>query len=811
MASTASPTPWPLRLLDRFLQERNIRWLLAAGAVILLASSLMLISNHWGAYTPTWQYLIMLAYTGLIHIAAGWTATRLSLPRTAVALRALTVLLIPVLFLALAWLTLSGEPLLAWPLLALTTVLALPIARQHFSTLLHGVPNTYLVCYLLLSVSGTLLAWLPSPWMPLAISLLWLVVTVGTVKINRHLFWLNEHTREPRIFAFFPAALLIGQWLTLSRLHWVEGLSLEVLGLMATLLALPILLSADAISQVYRQRSGGLIRQQPVIVAVPLLLGLGLCAIALCMSLAALWLDASPLLTLPTGLLISLMIAWVAWRSDQAVLAWLAYSSLWLFTGMHWLAHTDFAPYSLGMVWTVMAIPLLPLASRLTGAMAQATHRFAVTLLWAQVLLALLVYAPTLFIAALLAVLALCRLGAAIRGDHALALLTWLWLGQGMGWWVDAQSFGELWRSADLPAMPWLALVAALLAWAWQQAPPSRLADGQCLGLRLVVAMALFACLDLMPLNALSLAAVSAALLLTAAAEMQHACRERSVARTWIGLGLAASVLLVLWWHGQLTLSATWGPWLMVLSAALLAGLARLAAYARTGSMVLRQPLTQIAWALPLLAVTLVLWRYLGGWPPVAGGDSLLVLCVAAGYGGYGYTQARKEPMVLALVLINLLLAMLWLEFNWHDPQLYLIPLGLSLLSLRWLLAAELPENVHQPLVYLGALMILLSPLWTMLSGSWLPIFTLMLLAVAVMLLGIALRTRALLYTGGGFLLADVLIMVVRGGIDHPSLLWFAGLLLGLSVLSLGAVAEQHRERLILRLQQLSAHLSTWQ
>jgi hypothetical protein len=811
MASTASPTPWPLRLLDSFLQERNIRWLLAAGAVILLASSLMLISNHWGTYTPTWQYLIMLAYTGLIHIAAGWTATRLSLPRTAVALRALTVLLIPVLFLALAWLTLSGESLLAWPLLLLTTVLALPIASQHFSSLLQGVPGTYLVCYMLLAVSGALLAWLPDTLAPLALAVLWLLVTVGTVKINRHLFWLHEQTREPRIFAFFPVALLIGQLLTLSGLHLAALWSLHVSGLLMTLLAVPILLTADAISQVYRQRSGGLIRQQPVIVAVPLLVGLGLCSIALSLLVAALFVGAAPLLIMPTALLVTLMIGGLAWRSDQAVLAWIAYGGLWLLAGVQWLLYTPLPLSVLSLVWTLMAIPLLPLASRLTGAMAQATHHFAVTVLLVQALLALGVYAPSLWIAGALAVVALYRLGAALRGDHALALLTWQLLGQGSAWQVGVSSFGGLWLSSALPIMPWLAISAALLGMVWQQARTSLLAEWQSQGLRVVTAVALLACLELPVLNSLQLTAVSAALLLTAGAELQHACRERSVARTWIGLGLAASVLLVLWWHGQLTISGIWGPWLMVLSAVLLAGLAHLAAYFSTGGVVLRQALTQIALALPLLAATVVLWRHLSGWPPVVGGNSLLVLCVAGGYGGYGYSQARKGPVVLALVLINLLLAMLWLEFNWHDPQLYLIPLGLTLLSLRWLLAAELPENVHQPLVYLGALIILLSPLWTMLSGSWLPMFTLMLLAVAVMLLGIALRTRALLYTGGGFLLADVLTMVVRGGIDHPSLLWLAGLLLGLSVLSLGAVAEQHRERLITRLQQLAAHLSTWQ
>ena len=58
-----------LRFLDSFLQESNIKWLLAIGAVILLGSSLMLVSSHWGEYPPIWQYLIMLAYTGFIYLA----------------------------------------------------------------------------------------------------------------------------------------------------------------------------------------------------------------------------------------------------------------------------------------------------------------------------------------------------------------------------------------------------------------------------------------------------------------------------------------------------------------------------------------------------------------------------------------------------------------------------------------------------------------------------------------------------------------------------------------------------------------------
>src|SRR5262245_32421656 len=40
------------RFLDGFLQERNIQWVLAAGMIIVLGSTLMLVVTHWEDYTP---------------------------------------------------------------------------------------------------------------------------------------------------------------------------------------------------------------------------------------------------------------------------------------------------------------------------------------------------------------------------------------------------------------------------------------------------------------------------------------------------------------------------------------------------------------------------------------------------------------------------------------------------------------------------------------------------------------------------------------------------------------------------------------
>ena len=47
--------------LEAFLQERNIRWMLGIGVLILLGSSLMFVTKNWDAMNTIWQL-------SLIHI-----------------------------------------------------------------------------------------------------------------------------------------------------------------------------------------------------------------------------------------------------------------------------------------------------------------------------------------------------------------------------------------------------------------------------------------------------------------------------------------------------------------------------------------------------------------------------------------------------------------------------------------------------------------------------------------------------------------------------------------------------------------------
>ena len=85
-----------------------------------------------------------------------------------------------------------------------------------------------------------------------------------------------------------------------------------------------------------------------------------------------------------------------------------------------------------------------------------------------------------------------------------------------------------------------------------------------------------------------------------------------------------------------------------------------------------------------------------------------------------------------------------------------------------------------------------------------------MIAALIVLVFGIGARVRALVFTGIGFLFTDLTAMIVHGTIDHPDLLWLVGILIGSGVVTLGAICENNREKLLQRVRTISATLQTW-
>jgi hypothetical protein len=223
------------------------------------------------------------------------------------------------------------------------------------------------------------------------------------------------------------------------------------------------------------------------------------------------------------------------------------------------------------------------------------------------------------------------------------------------------------------------------------------------------------------------------------------------------------------------------------------------------------RPLRTIGLFLPgMVVVSAMVQTFLATSLAWSGWNTLALFSAACIYFQLGLVSKLSRYYIASGAILNLTLALLWHTMKLYDFQLYLVPLGLSIIGIVELLRKELPKESHDPIRYLGALTILVSPLFEILNGSWWHLFSLMVLSVLVILLSIGLRLRVLVYTGSAFLLADLVAMVIRTTMDHPGLLWVGGLGLGVAVIALAALCERHREHLLERIRMLSHELAAW-
>lgn len=226
---------------------------------------------------------------------------------------------------------------------------------------------------------------------------------------------------------------------------------------------------------------------------------------------------------------------------------------------------------------------------------------------------------------------------------------------------------------------------------------------------------------------------------------------------------------------------------------------------------ILSEPLQQIGFWFPLAVVPLALFREFQfrhvEW---AGSNSLPLLVAAAFYFWRGMERRQVGVTTLSAVILNLACALLWKDLGWADPQLFMVPIGISVLVLTELLRQEIPSQYHDRLRLTGSLMILVSPVFHIVTGSWTHILTLMLASAALALVSIGLRIRTLLYTSTAFLLADLVALVARSSVDEPNILWVVGVVLGTSIIALGAACENHRETILARLRCLAVELEQW-
>lgn len=1200
MASASGRPSLLARFLDSFLQEKNIKWMLGVGMLILLGSSLLPVTMHWGELPPFWKNCVFLTYTTFVFGAGQWTYHRLALRRTGTVLQGLTVLLVPILFLVLHWVPhdsfgLTGLHLL---LVAGTLVFSTVAARQIFNHFLRGSQPTFLISYLLLSVAGAALPGLPAAWSPLVSLLLWAIFAVGTVKVNRHVFWLTEEHRKPRIWGFFPIALLGAQFLTLFILHGVPYLPLQWLGLACVLVAIPVLLTSDAVARVFQQRTGDLVRPLPWSIVVPLVVGLVLIAAGMVLAGTGLTPPFRPQALVVTSALAAALLGVVAHRTHKQAFAWamlgavvLAYNfapiffidlvrsllqqgaelvqekklpfafygltylpliaasmvAAWRVKAAHFaqplrwfsiglsvllltvsLGHFKaILPVSLAMLvvfvlqtllfrdwrpaiaaiaaWTVAAFGFSPFLQQMLGILLPIDSFLCLTLAAATLLLISFKADPVL---ANLSPPAsdwfrnvqqsLCQTGSlaitlgvalqwlihgfvflstsAIWSGLAIGLLLFMlalrreksWLGmiamlfihaliaqQALAWnlplnallslttlallsqWLLTYTLARhldarlsctfaaanyelatcglmaVWFGLCLPlfvldlarpflSRPFIALLMRLLtvAWpctalmvgwafdsarrqrslmlatfaavgiflftgstwihfvgdhAWQWTPaiwaatallclpatqilyrrwqsrqpndtdhadwvierpltyvtlavlclvemasliyfssPMRVAgvlaliglvgfsllrrqtdvrvpalivvnwQVLCLTVQLavpematifdlqfasilplclpiafasaasllvwrfiasrenvlaIIHRTLLQCLvlfmlvhsfELSRLTPMEAVCAAGAFLLLAASELLAGCWQRLEVRVWFAEAIIAAGIAYLLYFRVLHVQEGIGMFVL-LGVALFCWIIKEIAAGSPSFDALTRPLHFTAFVLPMLAVVVGVFRHISAAPLWLGANSLALLLAAGFYFWRALEERQKALGIAAGVILNVALVLLWRELVWSDPQFFMIPIGISILALVQLLHSEIPAKLHDPLRYLGALVILVSPTFHIVSGSWLHLFCLMIASVCVVLLAIGLRVRALMYTGTAFLLADLAAMVVTGSMADANVLWIAGLVLGGGVITLAAYCERHREVLVQRMYLLSDTLRTWE
>jgi len=360
------PEEPPVGFTDNFLQDRNIKWILGVGTAILLGSSLMLVSSQWAGYSAIFKELIILAYTGLVFLVGRYSYERLALRRTGTVLLTLSVMLAPVACAALPMVRQVDTWNVAYlGLLATAGVLTWRIGSRAFKHFLRDPQPSFTISYVVLALAAGIIplagddvTFLRSPLMALG---LWVVFAAGTIKVNRRVFHLLEEQRRPRIFGFFPMLLLALQYLGLFVPFFAGHTPIEWLGFGCVLTAIPMLLAADAVADVFRMRTGNLVRPLPWSIMLPLLAGLMLCATGVALAAAPIY--SRPLFALvPTALLAAAVLARVAQRTERQTFV---YGALVLVAAAYRFAPVYFAAAAKAFInsaATAIHEPKLPIA-----------------------------------------------------------------------------------------------------------------------------------------------------------------------------------------------------------------------------------------------------------------------------------------------------------------------------------------------------------------------------------------------------------------------------------------------------------------
>lgn len=313
------------RFVFSFFQEANIKWMLMIGSAIVTVCSLKLVHQNWDSLNETMKYLSILLYVSAIYGFGEASDRLLGLRSTSTVLRILTLLLVPISFFSLGWLTeQSGRNLLtSIPLLVLGGVVSWFFADSIFKRFFLGRQYFYQLAYFALAMACALPK--VTDYTLFVGGVIWLIGTASIVKVNRHIFWLAEQHRKPAVFGFFPILLVGAQMILLfsTKLSWIDHTDWMGFGLV--LCSIPIALTTRTAAKVFRSRTGGMLQTLPVSIAIPIFVSLMFGFAGVVLSFHGFrWGGNSSMAAVPTLALASCL-AWIAARDTRhAGFSWIA-------------------------------------------------------------------------------------------------------------------------------------------------------------------------------------------------------------------------------------------------------------------------------------------------------------------------------------------------------------------------------------------------------------------------------------------------------------------------------------------------------
>jgi len=185
---------------------------------------------------------------------------------------------------------------------------------------------------------------------------------------------------------------------------------------------------------------------------------------------------------------------------------------------------------------------------------------------------------------------------------------------------------------------------------------------------------------------------------------------------------------------------------------------------------------------------------------------------ISAFYAMVAFLNRAVVFAYLSTVVANMTLMAFAYKVGWNfkiHPQVFLWPVGLSLLGVAHVQRRILPAGAVQALRVIGTCILygsLATSIFTDVAHRNLEMILLACVSLAGIMAGIGLRVRAFLYTGFGFLVFDVVYMVFLAGREDTWVWWMSGITLGVLVLFAFAFFEKRK----LEVEQWVRELRTW-